>query len=522
MKRIFNFSFWGVMLTVAICATACSNEVATPKLPEKIEILCDAGDRPTFEFTASHDWQLSSDAMWCKFITSAGELQDMSGHAGTHTITLKVTNEGIKDEPTFAHITIKMGDMSDVLVTVERGANRLNMHIYDVTDTPIKAIELGYVDWIPFRIEANFRFAATDFPEWVEFGVKEDGNIVSGAITGIPGEQTEAYARIVNNGERECQIITPEDGYVVTFSDESGNNTFTFPIVYNGMGSDDLSFVTPTDDTYGWEVSLDGKVFRQRDEVANTDTTFNEHLEFSIAARNNEYAVLLIEKVIDRGIPSYDFNATWMSFDHDKMQLTVAACDSTRYGIVMVLPNGIYDVIRYDLSSNILELDDSAGIELPTIKYDYMKYILIEFTQCDFAERGEYEGLYIYHSLTTLEIPATKIDDSALKAEYGVEEVYSAPFVNSIENKIPGIIIDPRIENWNTATFEQGKASATVTYKGEPLKISENEYYMGENKDEIMSLHLWGPNEEFTENVYIVFKVDGIGKKLLVVTPPAK
>lgn len=522
MKRFFNFSFWGIMLAAAILATACSNEVATPELPEMTTILCNAGDRPTFNFTATHDWQLSSDATWCKFITAAGEQQDMSGRAGTHTITLKVTDEGIKDKSTFAHITIKMGGVSDVLVTVERGANQLYMRIYDVTDTPIKAIELGYVDWVPFRIEANFRFAATDFPEWVEFGIKESGNIVSGAITGAPDEVTEAYARIINDGERECQIITAEDGHVVTFSDESGDNTFTFPIVYNGMDSDDISFVTPTADTYGWEVSLDGKVFRQKDEDAGTETTFNECIEFGIAARNDEFTVLLIEKVVDRGIPSYDFNATWMSFDHDKKQLTVSASDNTRYGVVMALPNGIYDEVRNDLSGNLLELDDSAGIALQTLKYDYLKYVLIEFTQCDFSEHGEYDGLYIYHSLTTLEIPATKLDDSALLAEYGVEEAYSAPFVNSVENKIPGIIIDPRIENWTTITFEEGKASATVTYKGEPLKISENEYYMGENKDERMSLHLWGPNEEFTENVYIVFKMDGVAKKLLVVTPPTK
>ena len=70
--------------------------------------------------------------------------------------------------------------------------------------------------------------------------------------------------------------------------------------------------------------------------------------------------------------------------------------------------------------------------------------------------------------------------------------------------------------------FEAGNATAEVYHKGELLKISENEYYLGENKDENMALYLWGPNEGWDgECVYIIFKVDGVAKKLLVVTPPA-
>ena len=57
---------------------------------------------------------------------------------------------------------------------------------------------------------------------------------------------------------------------------------------------------------------------------------------------------------------------------------------------------------------------------------------------------------------------------------------------------------------------------------GRLLKISENEYYMGENKDEVMAIHLWGPNDNFDEEVYILFKLDGKAEKLLVVTPPTK
>jgi hypothetical protein len=36
-----------------------------------------------------------------------------------------------------------------------------------------------------------------------------------------------------------------------------------------------------------------------------------------------------------------------------------------------------------------------------------------------------------------------------------------------------------------------------------------------------MALYLWGPKSGWMdEDVYIIFKVDGVAKKLLVVTPP--
>ena len=107
-------------------------------------------------------------------------------------------------------------------------------------------------------------------------------------------------------------------------------------------------------------------------------------------------------------------------------------------------------------------------------------------------------------------------------AKYGATIAYTCPFVNAVDGKHPGIIIDPRIEGWTTATQESGRATAELWFKERQLKISEGEYYMGENKDEVMAIHLWGPNDNFDEEVYVVFKLDGITKKLLVVTPPTK
>lgn len=500
---------------ISIGMASCESEEAPAGvIPNAKEIICNAGDRPSFSFYVEGSWQLSSDATWCKFITSAGEVLDMSGNAGSHTINLRITDENIKDKPTFANITMKMGSNTGIIARVERGANKLYMRIYDITDTPINAIEIGYVDWVPFRIEANFRFAAVDYPEWVEFE--------GGAVTGVPGEQTEAMVRIVSNGEREQFPITEEDGYTITFSDESGDNIFTFPITYKGMSNFDLTFEGPTKENFGWEVSLDGNTFRQTDSSTGMAVSYENELQYTITSFNNDYEILLFEKVVDRGIPTYELDAKWMSFNKETATLTVDATNDTRYGMVMALPRGTYNKIRADIMGSIFELDYTSGIGLQTVIFEYMDFVLIEFTQTDFNERGAYDGMYVYHSLTAYEIPCEPYTNAEIISEYGAEQAFTCPFPLPRDGKTPSIIIDPRIEEWTTDTFTEGRASAEFYYRGERLKMSEGEYEMGENKDEVMAAQLFGPSEGFDEEVYVVFKLDGIAKKLLVVTPPVE
>lgn len=523
-----------LFVATAMVAISCEKD-DVGVIPNAKEIECSAGDRPTISFSAGGDWSLSSDAVWCQFITSGGELQEMSGPAGSHTITLKITDDNNGTNWSTANITMKMGANRGIIATIKRHPSELYMRLYDVTDTPKKEIELAYIDWIPFRLEANFRFAATSIPEWVEIGYKdENGDMYTDhSIVGVPGEQTEAYARIVNNGERERYKIEVEDGYVITFSDESGDNTFEFPIIYKGMGSDKISFEGPTSQTYGWEVSLDGTKFRQTNSIDGNTVTFDNELEFSIAAQDDSYKVIRIDQNIERGIPSHkiyqeDGSHCWIGCkrkegDQSLLSITIEPSETVRHGIVMVVPMAIWNKIRGDIGSFIFDTDDSSGVELPVIHEDYQQYVIMEFSQRNF-EQSEYEGMYIYHSITALEIYAAPYTNTAIMEQYGVGEgmAYQCDFVNSVEGKRPGIIIDPRTEGWTTPNYEGGNATAEVFYKGEKLKLSEGEYYIGENKDEILALHLWGPNAGFTENVYIVFKVGGVARKLLVVTPPAK
>ena len=537
MRNIFNLRFFAALLcgVVALFAQSCDNPTNNT-VEGYAEIECKAGDKPSFTFTAGGDWQLSSDKTWCKFYTPTGSQQEMSGAAGTHTITLDVTDDNITNSWTKANITIRIGDKSAVIAIVKRGPKEILMQIADTLGDKKEAFDLGYIDWKEWRIRANFCFTAIEIPEWIEIAYKDESgafvtsNYIEGEGESVSDDAVTIYMRIVCDGNRERYPIKKEDGHTIKFSDESGDHTFAFPVTYGGMGSDKLTFTGPTEQIYGWEVSLDGKTFRQHIDTNDTNITFSDELVFEIAAQNDEYNVIFIEQKFDRGISTYQHVGTktgmtafdkpcWMHFDLKEMTLTIDESTSTRYGVVMALPISIYNKIQSQIETNIFSSDSASGIELPTIADDYKQFVIMEFTQRDFSKE---EPMYVYHSLTTIEISVQEYDDTDTPEEYNAEEVFGCPFVNSIAGKKPGIVIDPRIENWTTLYFESGNATAEVYHKGEKLKISEDEYYLGENKDENMALYLWGPKDGWQgENVYIIFKVDGVAKKLLVVTPPA-
>ena len=528
MKKNYFKSLCAMFMAItAILGTSCEEPAAEVILPEAQTIVCKAGDTPKLSFKATADWQLSSNATWCKFVTAAGTMLDTAGKAGEHTITLKISSDNLTNEISRANITMKMGGKEAVIAYIERGAKELVIKLYDSNGTRCEAIELGYNDYIATTIEANFHFAA-EIPDWVEVAQKNDAGVVevTNSISGYAGDRVEALLRIVNDGQREKMTIAAEDGHVITFFDESRDHTFTFPIVYNGMGGNNLTFVGPTSNTFGWSVSLDGKSFTQYNDSDDTTTTFNDYLQYTITAQNDDYEVLFFEQHITRGISSYEHLTeanSWMSFDKQSMRLSVAEHSGLpRYGMVMVLPRDLYNDIKEDVYA-IFEMDLSSGVELPTIKSDYLQYVLIDFVQQDTVEAGEFEGMYAYHSLTALEIPCIEHNDQALVELYGTEDIYICDFVNGVANKRPGVIVDPRIENWTTANYDTAVASAEVWLGDTKLKMSEGEYYIGENKDEVLAIHLWGPNSGWnSENMVVLFKVDGAIKKVLVVTPPTK
>lgn len=517
------------MAAMATLSISCEKEVAqSVNLPSEQTISCNAGDKPQLTFRAESDWHISSNALWCKFLTPEGELQEMAGKAGQPTVILKISDLNLSTETTRATITIRMGGKSGTLATIERGVKELYIKLYDAEGNSTNSLEIGYDEYIATNIEANFTFAAINLPEWVEVAERDaSGRVtITNAISGRAGERIETLMRIVKDGKREKIKISAEDNINLNFANEQNSVSFKYALTYNGMGKNYLTFVGPTSSSFGWEVSLDGKTFRHYNESDDTTTTFSDELQYQITAEDNDYEILYFEQHLERGISSYEHIAEgsteqWISFDKERMTLRISQNSTKpRYGVVMALPRGIYEDIKSDINA-IFEEDMSAGIALPAIKSEYEKFILIDFVQHDLDNLNQ--GMYAYHSITSLEIYCEAIVDATLSQKYGTDELYICDFVNSVEGKKPGIIVNPLIEGWDTANYDKGLVGVQVMHGEQMLKISDGEYYIGENSDEELAIHLWGPKSGWNnENLVIAFKLNDEVKRVLVVTPPTK
>ena len=516
MKTATNYlRFLIAIVTLSLALVACEKEHVEVKLfPSTQTIECEAGERPSFSFTMDRNWHISSNALWCTFLSSAGEVHDMSGGAGTHTITLRISDLDLKKESTTATITMKVEDKEAVIATVVRAAEKSIITIYDSEGAKAESIRIGYDEYLSFGIEGNFRFAAVDVPEWVD--------IEGGSISGNAAERVEAKVRIVRDGYRERYAITKDDGHSITFGDESGNVRISIPITYDGMGGDKLTILAPSNNNFDWEASLDGKQLRQLSDETGDYLMYDAPLKYTIVAMNDDFEIVALEKVIECGMPSYRENAEWIHFDKESMTLRLDVAEHTRYGLVLALPRDTYNSVSADLKGNLFEMDNATGIDLETLKSDYQDFVVIELTQLDFEEREAYEGMYIYHSLTTYEVFYTEYNDTEKMASYGVTEAYTCSFPAAIEGKVPGLIIDPRTEGWDTLGYEAGNASVELYYKGERLTTKEANYMIGENTNEVLALQLYGLKVAFDAEIDIIFKVEGTAKKLLVVTPPTK
>lgn len=450
LRRKHSMSWLFIGLVMAFCVSACSDdddENTAPVFPEKQAVDCNAGDTKELTFDANADWQLLSSATWCRFVVDGNEEYSLAGKAGKQTVTLKITDDAIKfDEKSVARLTLLMGTGKAVIAEVSRNAKGRELKIYDMDDNEIQAIEVGYDEFKPFKVKANFRFAATNRPEWLVI----EGNAIVGtvneAVTGKVMMADDAkYFKYVQEGE-------------LTFADEEGLASYTFPLVYNGMDRDEISVTTPTANVWGWTVSLDGKTFIQEgSSSASTSTstnTYKNKISFTAQAFNDDFEVVCVEKSANE----FYFDGTeWMRINKvgENIILTVEERDQylkdqERDGFVFVFPRAVYDAIKDDLAGNILDYSEPDGI-----KYEYTQNnLLIQFTQKEIKNNGGNEQKFkVTDSMTMENIECTTYegDDAGFfKNEYNVSAIYEIK-----EPHTSNYIVPPfPIEKYNCYYFD--------------------------------------------------------------------
>lgn len=506
--------------------TSCSDDkeegATTPVFPEEQAISCNAGETKVLTFDANMTWQLSSTAaIWCKFEVNGEDKEVVKGEAGKQSITIKVTDAAQEIGKTSeAQLKLDMGGETKVIATVTRSAKGYSLKIYDAEGNEItteQGLEVGYKKQISFTVKANFRFAATSFPEWVildggsmagEVNDKEEGELKIQATNGLT---------VKENGEYEKWPVEAgkDSKNVITFADEAGNASFSFPVFFKGMGAEDINITEPElNSRYGWNVSLDGKTFKLAGSMDGGENviTFNDKMEFTVVSLKDEYEVVLLDafnhwqtgkKVIEE-MNSY---SSWIKYtkNGNKVTLTVNELNpdmeeyDSRECYALVIPKAQYEQIKEDIVANLVTTNEEGDQDLVYI-YGQNNLLINLVQEEEKADRESFEILKGgYMPLTCNKVT----DESILNKfhDYSVTAVYSVE-VPKTEN-YNNVSINPLLSNWSNTN---GYSIYNTKDDSENTEVVPEP---GENNIAI----------DVPENpIYIVFKdKNGVNKKILMV-----
>ena len=504
--------------------TSCSDDkeegATTPVFPEEQAISCNAGETKVLTFDANMTWQLSSTAaIWCKFEVNGEDKEVVKGEAGKQSITIKVTDAAQEIGKTSeAQLKLDMGGETKVISTVTRSAKGYSLKIYDAEGNEItteQGLEVGYKKQISFTVKANFRFAATSFPEWVildggsmagEVNDKEEGELKIQATNGLT---------VKENGEYEKWPVEAgkDSKNVITFADEAGNASFSFPVFFKGMGAEDINITEPViSSRYGWNVSLDGKTFKLAGSMDGGEnvTTFNDKMEFTVVSLKDEYEVVLLDASNDQRTGRKvikEMSSSWIKYikNGNKVTLTVDKLSpdmeeyDSREGYALVIPKAQYEQIKEDIVANLVTTNEEGDQDLV---YVYgQNNLLINLIQEE--EKADGESFEIlkggYMPLTCNKVT----DESILNKfhDYSVTAVYSVE-VPKTEN-YNNVSINPLLSNWSNIN-----GYSIYNTKND----SENTEIVSEPGENSISIDV--PEEP----IYIVFKdKNSVNKKILMV-----
>lgn len=294
-----------------------------------------------------------------------------------------MTDDAPAHETSVAKLELTMGGEKVVIGEVRREAQGYELQIFDEEGNPITELEANYIGYKKFKVKANFRFAVTNKPSWVDL----EGNVLVGAsnkeVTGGLGVNNNDDA---NFGKYP---ITKDDGYTLTFASEDGMHEEKVPVVFSGMPADDMDITEgPTSNKWSWTISEDGKEFANggSDLSGTGGTSYKDHVSFTLKAKKDDFKIVMIN-IQEYSYPGMDpiripevMENGWLHYDikeNCKVILTADPLeDEPRTAYVLAFPTAKYNELLEggDILMNIF--DDSNEL-----KYEYDRYLLMIATQ---------------------------------------------------------------------------------------------------------------------------------------------
>lgn len=451
---------------LAACGLAsCSDDdesAAAPVFPELQSFSCNIGETKEFTFEANTNWTLESSELWCKLVSGENEGFVLTGSAGTQTVTIRATDEGATvDAASVAKLWLTMGMQRTVIGEVTRSALGSELKIYDMEGNELEALTVGYDDFEPFKVKANFHFAVTGTPNWVE--------VEGGSLVGVSNQEIEGGLRVVQDGTVEKYPVAATDNKMIVFSAEDGKASFSFPLVYAGMDPMDIDVTAPSANRYGWTVSMDGKNFAQEggQGTSGGGSTYTNRIPFTVKVLNDDYEFVYLEEWEDvsgtKNISLIDPSMLWLHCEGEKGDISLRVDENEpqyagvpaeeRTGYVLAFSRAEYESIKENLEANIVENGD--------IKYAYQqRNLLIQITQ---KEQETTTGEQLVNSVTSGD-GSTVIDFVAYTGEKlnHYQSTYNVQSVTEIN--------EPAMTTLITLAFEVGSIEAYDLSTEEPIE----------------------------------------------------
>ena len=488
MKTLIS-KYWLVLMALVSVTlfTACSSDdddAVNPVFPQVQTIAGAAGDELDFTFDANENWSLASSAIWCKL--AQGENADafvLNGTAGKQTIKVKITADDASKDMSVAQLFLTMGGQKVAIAEVKRSAAGYELKVYDelgndITET---GIIVGYKDiagqpiYNKFSVKANYRFAVTNTPAWVE--------LEGGFLVGTPNKPAVGGASFKENqGVSAKYAIAKEANYTVTFSSEDGKAAVTVPVIYNGMTTNTMDVTYPTASQWAvWNVSLDGKVFTQNGSSLNGETTnaftFHNFVPFTLKTFGDAYQLVVFENK-ENGLFEDGTGAVKLQGEKGDVKLTVAPLGSgSREFLVYALPQSVFESLENGL-------DGMLEDDFMTVKSDYDRYFLMDIVQ---KEDKKGESAVTAPIVTSMGMEADCALTSNADYKMYAEGFFSYTGNEVFESTVYGgyVAIYPQIDGWNP-----GDGASVVIYDGAgnmmdtyDVEQDEKGIYIGMNVD---------------------------------------
>lgn len=497
-KNKFTLGWFFISLLMAFAVTACDdddNDVVNVTFPEKQTIGGAVNETKSLTFDAVADWTLTSSTTWCYFITeetpaakAAEGVKEyaISGKAGKQTVTIGISEEGQEyDQATVASIIIRMNGQEAVLAEVTRNAAGRTFKLYKkgegdawVEVSAEEGIEAGYDNFIQYKAEANFRFAATNRPEWL--------SIEGGSIVGAANQEVLFGIKVV---EGRPEYSKYEQNAPINFQDEEGKSVFTYPVNYKGMDPEAMEYEGPGQ--WNWTVSLDGQTFIQTSQgISGGEETssYNKFVEFTITARNDEFEPVFVTEYQDwTGNTAYEYvdndDWAWMNVQvrdpkTGKIRVTVKKLDTSmgeeeRIGYIFVFPKALYDKMQENPEEYGVivkgEYDQETMTTPISLREEYFQnYLLMNFIQKEQKKPGEVEeaAFNVYYKESEdegaekIDIEQTLVTGEHVEPNWGTKKVYSIQ-----PNTIKQFFVEPILEGeWEVQAYKgQGISETNIT-----------------------------------------------------------